>query len=257
MATLTPAQIIDLVQEPLTKRRISGPMSAESRGFYVIADLKNPADRSLAQRISTAEYDRRVVRAASIVYAESGGRTDAVCYNVNGPDGRPTCSPKPPAGPRGVDRGLWQWNSKAWPQITDLQAFDPSASTEIAYTVSNAYTSFGPWSKSRGMDPTSAQSKTIADTYESMLGRAVDDTPILSQIDPNADGVPDALGAVVGWAEGLGRLLSFLTSADWWRRVGLGALGVVLVAGAVVLLGRRSIISTATGGIAGALTKGN
>lgn len=257
MAKLTPAQIIDQVTEPLSKRLISGPSSNESRGYYVIANLKTPADRSTAYRIPTSEYDRRVVQAAAIVMAESGGDTNAVCYNVDGPDGKPTCSSKPPAGPRGIDRGLWQWNSVAWPQITDLAAFDPASSTEIAFTVSNAYTSFGPWSKSRGMDPNSQAFKTIAATYESMLGRAVDDTPILSTIDPDADGIPDgAFGALVGWAEGLGRLLSNLTSAAFWTRVGIGALGVAFVIFAIASLGRRLALNTITGGLAGSLTKG-
>lgn len=269
MAKLTPAQIIDQVTEPLSKRLISGPSSNESRGYYVIANLKTPADRSTAYRIPTSEYDRRVVQAAAIVMAESGGDTNAVCYNYNNPAKVTTqnpngadCSPKPlPAGTpgtqRGIDRGLWQWNTVAWPQITDLAAFDPSTSTEIAFTVSNAYTSFGPWSKSRGMDPNSEAFKTIAATYESMLGRAVDDTPILSTIDPDADGIPDgAFGALVGWAEGLGRLLSNLTSAAFWTRVGIGALGVALVVFAVASLGRRTALNTITGGLAGSLTKG-
>lgn len=256
MAKLSPAQIIDQVQEPLRKRLISGPMSTESRGYYVIANLKTPADKSTAMRLTSSEYDRRVVQAAAIVFAESGGNTDAVCYNVNDANGRPTCSPKPPAGPRGVDRGLWQWNSVAWPQIDDLAAFDPSASTEIAFTVSNAYTSFGPWSKSRGMDPNSTQYKTISDTYESMLGRAVDDTPILSDIDPDANGIPNVPDVVVGWAEALGRVLSVLGSGAFWTRVGIGALGVALVVYAVATLGRSTITNTITGGLAGSLTKG-
>lgn len=262
MPNLTPAQVIDLVQEPLTKRRVSGPMSKESRGYYVIASIDAPADPTKHVKIPTSEYDARVLRAASIVWAESGGKTDARCYNVNGPDGKPTCSPTPPAGPRGVDRGLWQWNSVAWPKIDDLAAFDPSTSTEIAYITSKGYTSFGPWSKSRGMDPNSAPSKLIRDTYESMLGRAVEEyvgTPI-NAIDVT-DTVSNAAGGLFGWAEALGRLLSRLIDPAFWRRIGIGALGVVLVVVAVVLLARRAVTSTVastlTGGASDALTKGS
>lgn len=48
---------------------------------------------------------------------------------------------------------------------------------------------------------------------------------------------------IIGWADALGTLLSDLISANWWKRVGIFSLGVVLIAGGVALF----ISTTKTG----------
>lgn len=48
--------------------------------------------------------------------------------------------------------------------------------------------------------------------------------------------VGDAISSVVGWTEALGRILSNLLSPAWWKRLGIGALGVGLVVIAAVAL---------------------
>lgn len=234
MAQLSPAQLINLAQQALTKRVQSRDQAA---GTMVLVGAD---DASKTTTITNADYDQRAVRAASIMMAESGGRTDARCYNYDGPNG-PTCSPTPlPAGTkgteRGIDRGLWQWNSKAWPDISDMAADEPETATDIAYRVSKGFTTWGPWRGSRGLDPNSAPSRTIAAEYRNMMGVVVDDTPILSQLDPDANGTPDGLAPALGWLEALGKLLSNLLSPAWWRRLGVGALGLLLVVIAVVLV---------------------
>lgn len=237
MAQLTPAQLLNLASERIARQRVN---QARTDGVVELVDTDNPSGPKV--RLTEAEYDARIVRAASIMLAESGGKTDARCYNYDGPNG-PTCSPTPlPAGTkgtqRGVDRGLWQFNSVAWPQVDDLMADDPDASTDAAFRASRMFSSWGPWRGSRGLDPQSQPSRTIAAQWEQMMGRAVDDTPILSQLDPNADGNPvdGVLGGVLGWAEALGRLLTNLIDPAWWRRIGIGALGILLVILAVVLI---------------------
>lgn len=54
--------------------------------------------------------------AIRIVLGESGGRTDARNVNTDG----------------SVDRGIWQWNNKAWPMISDDDADDPVRATAYA-----------------------------------------------------------------------------------------------------------------------------
>lgn len=233
MATLSPAQLINLAQQALTKRIVSREYAA---GTMVLAGHDDASKRTT---ITFDEYDRRAIRAASIMMAESGGNTAARCYNYDR-DGKSACSPTPlPAGTpgtqRGIDRGVWQWNSVAWPDISDMAADEPETATDIAYRVSDAFTSWGPWRGSRGLDPNSEPSKIIAAQYRNMMGVVVDDTPILSQLDPNADGIPEGLAPVIGWAEGLGRLLGRLLDPAWWRRIGVGALGLLLVIIALVL----------------------
>lgn len=234
MAQLSAAQLINLAQDALGKRIASRDQVA---GTIVIV---NADDASKSSTITNQEYDQRAVRAASIMMAESGGKTDARCYNYD-KDGKASCSPTPlPAGTpgtqRGIDRGLWQWNSVAWPDISDMAADEPETATDIAYRVSKGFTTWGPWRGSRGLDPNSTPSRTIAAEYENMLGVVVDDTPILSQLDPDANGTPDGLAPVLGWLEALGKLLSNLLSPAWWRRLGIGALGLLLVVIAVVLV---------------------
>jgi hypothetical protein len=233
---LSPEQLLTLAAQPLAKRTIARTpeLGPNTPGTITLADVRTPSDRSLDSTITQAEYNRRMIQAAAIMFAESGGDTDARCFNINGPDGRPTCSATGPAGPRGVDRGVWQWNSKAHPEITDLAAFDPDVATEFAYIKSNAYTTFGPWSKSRGMDKASPAYKTVAAAFEGTLGTVVDDTP--------GGAFVDNLGSnLVGWADALGRLLSNLISPAFWRRIGIGVLGSSLIVAAVLVIARGSL----------------
>lgn len=192
------------------------------------------ADGSRTERVITYEqHMESIMTAASIMLAESGGVTEARCYNVDDAQGRPTCSPTGPAGPRGVDRGLWQWNSVAWPQITDAMADDPKTATELAYKVSNGFQQWGPWTGSKGLDPNSQPSRTIRalKQYESPTDAVVDTLP--------------GVGALVGWADALGRFLSALISPAFWRRVGIGAAGIALVVLAVVYLNRGNLATVA------------
>lgn len=226
MPTLTPNQLISLASETINKR-----VKEKKDGFVVLVDVNKSADASLDRRITVADYEARIVQAAAIMYAESGGKTDAFRPESQNPRG-------------GNDRGLWQWNSKAWPTISDMVAFDPNASTEIAYKVSNSFSSWGPWTGSKGLDKNSTPFKTVAAAYYDAAGGAVDDTPVLSQIDPDANGVPDVIENATGWLEPLTTFLKQLVSGEFWWRIGMGAIGVLLIIGTVVYLGRSTIIPT-------------
>lgn len=198
-------------------------------------------------KLTSDERIASILRAASIMFAESGGDSAIINYNKRGPNGQPMASKIGPADPKlGRDRGLWQINDKAWPDISDQAALDPHQSSELTWLISSAFRSWGPWAKSKGMDPTSEPSKTVRAAYESMLGRVIDDTPILSQIDPNADLSMKGLTKVLDWTHALAAVLNRLLSPAWWRRLGVGALGLVLIAIAVVLL----VASSKTGQVA-------
>lgn len=246
---LTPADLINLATgavEGHADQAASAKLPAGSVAIQAQLPIAGQPGWS-AFTWTSAERTAAILRAASIMQAESGGDTSAVCYNVTGPNGQTTCSKVGPAGPKGRDRGLWQFNEKAWPDISDQAAFDQHQATELAWIISNGFRTFGPWSKSKGMDPSSAPSQTVKAAYESMLGRAVDDTPILSQIDKNADAIPDfipgALDALTSWTEGLRQLLGHLLSGSWWRRIGIGALGLLLIVIAVALLVAESKVA--------------
>jgi hypothetical protein len=235
MTVYTPAQLINLALDEANKRVQSKDPGA---GQVVIVGAR---DASKSTTITQAEFEQRLLMAARIMYAESGGDTAAVCYNVDDAQGNATCRKTPPAGVRGTDRGLWQFNSKAFPDVTDVCAYEAQCSTAAAYFHSNGFTAFGPWSKSAGVDPSARRydevRATINAAWESMQGTVRDDTPILSQIDPDANGAPNVgLGKLLGWTEALGKLLSRLIDPAFWRRFGMGALGILLVLIAVALV---------------------
>lgn len=90
------------------------------------------APRQIALMAFTAGWTNveRLATAVAVALQESGGWTQAT--NVN-PDGS-------------IDRGLWQINSKAHPEVTEAQAFDPVWATAYAYQVyqGRSYT-FNAW----------------------------------------------------------------------------------------------------------------
>lgn len=70
-----------------------------------------------------------VTTAVAVALAESSGDSAAVGKNADG----------------SRDRGLWQINDRAHPEVSDACAFDPSCNARAAYTISNGWTDFTPW----------------------------------------------------------------------------------------------------------------
>lgn len=70
--------------------------------------------------------------AVAVALAESGGRTDAV--HVNGDQWHSR------------DRGVWQINDHAHPDVSDAAAFNPVSCAQAAYRISSGGTSWKPWS---------------------------------------------------------------------------------------------------------------
>jgi hypothetical protein len=67
------------------------------------------------EEVKSAGIDPKLID--KLIQCESNWRQNAVGYNRNG---------------QGIDRGLWQWNSKWHPEISDECAFSPKCSTDIA-----------------------------------------------------------------------------------------------------------------------------
>jgi hypothetical protein len=204
---------------------------ASSGYFYVIP--YNSTDRNTAVKVPVGVYYARYVRAAAIMYAESGGDPTAVCYNVDGPDGKPTCSKTGPAGPRGVDRGLWQWNSVAWPDISDMQAFSAESSTRIAYQVSAGFTSWQPWAKSRGMLPPGVDAQgnptplqIALDAERARTGDAIPENLFGVPV-PSFGSILDAVTAAVRILQAAAR---WIAEPGNWLRIGEVVGGLLLLA---------------------------
>lgn len=179
--------------------------------------------------------------AFAIVRAESDGVTNAERAEADNPLG-------------GIDRGIWQWNSKAHPDISDADAYHPIVATQWAADKSNRGTDWGPWAYGptsyRGTSRTdldiagaktaiarvvlAGELMTASELRARFAALGFENNTIGNTIVENVSlGPLDALGS---WAEGLTRLLGNLLSGEWWKRIGIGALGAGLVTLAVALI---------------------
>jgi hypothetical protein len=91
---------------------------------------------------NNGNYGGNLVTATAVCVAESGGNA-----NIYYCDGNGTVGTYPPVTCPGgsYDRGLWQVNSKAWPQVPDSCAFQPTCNANAAYAISAQGATFSPW----------------------------------------------------------------------------------------------------------------
>jgi hypothetical protein len=87
---------------------------------------------ALAEILNTAGFPAGTSQAEglAICQAESGRDPNAKHVNTDG----------------SIDRGIWQINDKAHPDVSDATAFDPVLSTRAALSISKGGTDYGPWS---------------------------------------------------------------------------------------------------------------
>lgn len=201
------------------------------------------------------------VWATAIAWRESRGVTNAFRPAAQNPSG-------------GNDRGLVQFNDKAFPNISDKVAYNPRAAMlRMRYIAQGEsirpHTSdkdlFGPWNvgryhydKKRGESVFSAADEQAA---RDAVANPVDPTARLQaagingtdpELDSIADNVIDAAGDVVagpldafkGLATGALAVLRTLIDPAWWKRIGVGVLGVLLIAAAVAVVARSQIMPT-------------
>lgn len=175
--------------------------------------------------------------AVALIMAESGGRSGATRSEDQNPLG-------------GTDRGWWQLNSKALPQVPDSVAYWPLLASQWVFEFTQGGTDFSCWgyrfdpprttfqscpnyrkgSQRTDLDLAAARA-AIANPTPAMEKLLAASTTSDDTVTPNP-GLPDA----PGWMAALGRLLGNLLSGAWWRRIGIGALGLLLVVLAVVVL---------------------
>jgi lysozyme-like protein len=88
-------------------------------------------DISLVQVLVDAGFkdDGTLRDALAVVFAESGGNCSARHKNHNG----------------SIDRGLFQINDRAHPDVTDTCAYDCLCNAQAAYRISNGGTNWHPW----------------------------------------------------------------------------------------------------------------
>lgn len=148
-------------------------------------------------------------KAAAIAWAESHGDTHARGVNSDG----------------SVDRGLFQINSKAHPEVTDAVAYSAHGAAVAAYAISKGGTDWSPWSTNSIADPSSVHMPNADDAGLFGVGRG-----------PGLDTVVNDKVNTIG--KFLSKL-SILFNGNFWIRVGLGAAGVACIIFGITLIGKQ------------------
>lgn len=191
------------------------------------------------QTMTLEEWWARQITAAAVILAGSAGNPrarrlrGASGAGPNVPAGGAVSTPNLPASSV-LCRGLWQLNSREYSAITDAAAYDPKSATAVAALLTDGWRDWSAWRGSPGLDPASEHHAQAKAALEATLGTVIDKGIFgipgeAAFLDTAQSIVGNVAAPLLGWAEALGRLLSHLLDAGWWRRLGVGATGVLLV----------------------------
>lgn len=207
--------------------------------------------------------------ATFVALKESGGNTSVISE---------------PNDDGSVDVGLWQWNSKAWPQITRAMALDPVVSTQLVYEVTEGFnaTKWGPWmgdndtigelidwssnNQNRfkqaiqaaiqiGAFPNATDAR-INDIFE-QFGTALHEDDgsdgislpgVVTPVSAAVDLLGNPLETLTEWTEGLKQFFSVILNPTFWKRIGIGVLGVGVLITALVWYNKDDIAAVAMRG---------
>jgi hypothetical protein len=129
------------------------------------------------------------------------------------------------------DRGLWQINDKAHPDVSDDVAYDPALATAAARQISNNWTDWSPWTTYSQCRNAPAYHGTptldgVSATTTGSAGLAGSKGTVNNAI----DSVTNPINAIVGF-------IARLFEPSFWLRVGKGLAGFLLMAfGAITLM---------------------
>lgn len=178
--------------------------------------------------------------AIAIALAESGGDPNAIHHNS---DKNQT-----------TDRGLWQINNYWHKEVSDSIAFDPTQAAAAVFAISKGGTNWKAWATysnghylmymprakaALGKDAANGPT-TPSGTYDE-YGNPVDTTNGYKNPDTTRPDIQNVGGGLTGWLDGLGKLLSWITNVDNWRRIGLVAAGLAAMFASVVIIKRGDI----------------
>jgi hypothetical protein len=209
------------------------------------------------------------VRATAVVLGESGGDPQATNRNTDG----------------STDYGLWQINSR-WHidtgQITQADAVDPIKSTDYAYKISNGGRDFRLWVATRqssfaghldtarpAVERAQAALGRQSNSGGSWWQRAAAAVTFPPAFLPGLPGMPDIpgfdipnpIGAAQDAAGVAATIGAKLLDPAFWRRIGLGLAGVLVLVLGVLVFFRRDALGVAmtafpAGRVAGAAKAG-
>lgn len=241
-------------------------------GILLPADVFRLVDQTYRKnKGEPVPYPAGIV-ATFVALKESGGNTSVISE---------------PNDDGSVDVGLWQWNSKAWPQITRAMALDPVVATQLVYEVTEGFsaTKWGPWlgdndtigelidwspynqsSFKRAIQAAiqvgafpNATDARINDIFE-QFGTSLhendgsDGISLPGVVTPGGlavDAIDNPLESLTEWTEGLKQFFSVILSPTFWKRIGIGALGVAVLIAALVWYNKDEVAAVVTKGTMG------
>jgi hypothetical protein len=208
----------------------------------------NSADPSGKPKLTAAQV-QQIQTGTAIALAESGGDEAAVNYNMRLKTGKVVYGNQLPAGATllSTDRGVWQINDKAHPDVTSAQAFSLDSATDAAYTISSGFTSWGAWATYTSGAYKAHLSDAAAGWKQADVGLA--GPTGLEQAAMNLDQVTTG-----GWSSITG-LIAALMKVSTWIRIGEVIGGAALALLGLALLSRGLIEAAAIGPVAGAVRK--
>jgi hypothetical protein len=191
-----------------------------------VARLSADQLRALTAEVGLAGEAQRI--AVAIALAESGGNTDAV-------------------GDGGKSIGLWQIHTGFNPQFDRGMLRTPEYNARAMMALSGGGRNWQPWSVYKN------------GSYRQYMNQAGSLTPALAPegspqaglLDAGAGAAGAVAGVIASPLKAVGNLVGILTDPSWWKRLGVGLGGFLLLAVAGFLLLRELALPSV-----GKLTKG-
>lgn len=158
----------------------------------------------------------------------------------------------------GPSVGLWQIRSLHADKGTgrtrdEIANRNPQTNARHAYVISKGGTDWSPWSVYGGKAQRDAFMEIATADWGPAEGVGAGDAAgAVGGIVTNPSQIPDVAGQVIDQAgrvfsnplEAIAALISTLMDPAWWRRIGVGVLGVGLLIVAAVILGRELLTDT-------------
>ncbi len=175
--------------------------------------------RALTAKVGLAGEAQRI--AVAVALAESGGDTNAV-------------------GDGGDSIGLWQINTR-FHRYDKGALRDPEQNARAMLAISAGGSNWRPWSVYTN------------GKYRQYLDQAGSLTPVVGDA---VGAVGDAVGGAVNMAASVGKFLGVLSDPSWWKRLGVGAAGFLLIAIVAFLLLKDLATSTVSKAVKGVASRG-
>lgn len=173
--------------------------------------------------------------AVAVAYKESSFNTEAL--------GPPT--------KYGRAVGLWQI-MPGWGRPPAAQLRDPKVNAEQMVKISGAGSNWSPWEVCNGPKCENLRNFAPPGFERQAPGIGLDDIPVIGG---PLDATRDAAVKASQLAKIAGDAIGTLSDPEWWKRLGVGAAGVLVLVVAGVLLLRSLVVDTA-GKVVGAAVKG-